>query len=405
MPGRLRRTVKPVGRLDVQTEGLLLLTDDGDLARSIAHAFDRLSQGVTRSRCRESLGGEAREASHRLRARRRAYAAVRDRSHASTPRRKRRRANTWLRVTLREGRTRQIRRMFEAIGHPVSKLRRVAIGPIRDPHLTPGALRRLSTEKWPRCAGWERSPDPPASDRGHRRPLGAGKSTVARALAARLGVPYIDTGAMYRAIGLAAQRRGVRFPSRIRPPWRGRRGARIELAASPEGTPRLFSTARTFPEIRKPEISAYASAVSAIPAVRRVLVVQQQRMGGERGGVMEGRDIGTKSFPRRPSSFPDRGPRNPARPAARELAGRGTPQSYGRSSGTCKNATRTTRPGRIPPSRWKRPIPGRGLQRTPCGGGDRRHRTTGAQGDLTPIKPPIGYCFASQRLMRGESLI
>jgi len=52
--------------------------------------------------------------------------------------------NTWLRVTLSEGRTRQIRRMFELIGHPVSKLKRVAIGPIRDAALTPGAYRQLA---------------------------------------------------------------------------------------------------------------------------------------------------------------------------------------------------------------------------------------------------------------------
>ena len=52
--------------------------------------------------------------------------------------------NTWLRVTLSEGRTRQIRRMFELIGHPVSKLKRVAIGPIRDSALTPGAYRQLA---------------------------------------------------------------------------------------------------------------------------------------------------------------------------------------------------------------------------------------------------------------------
>lgn len=162
-------------------------------------------------------------------------------------------------------------------------------------------------------------------------PSGAGKSTVARALAARLGVPYIDTGAMYRAIGLAAQRRGVRLP--IEDPAAVAaiaEASRIELAASPEGTRVFLDGEDVSTVIRKPEISAYASAVSAIPAVRRVLVVQQQRMGRERGGVMEGRDIGTKVFPETPFKFfLTADPAIRADRRARELAGRGTPQSYG----------------------------------------------------------------------------
>ena len=63
---------------------------------------------------------------------------------SSTPHKAGAGGNTWLRVTLTEGRTRQIRRMFEMIGHPVSKLKRVAIGPIRDAALTPGAYRKLA---------------------------------------------------------------------------------------------------------------------------------------------------------------------------------------------------------------------------------------------------------------------
>ncbi len=160
-------------------------------------------------------------------------------------------------------------------------------------------------------------------------PSGAGKSTVAKILAARLGVPYIDTGAMYRTVGLAAREAGVRLP--ITDPTRVARLAQslsIELETGPGG--RVFVNGRDVSAaIREPEISRYASAVSAIPEVRRRLVSEQRRLAGERGGVMEGRDIGTKVFPDTPHKFfltaslPVRAGRRAA-----ELASRGTPQPF-----------------------------------------------------------------------------
>ena len=159
-------------------------------------------------------------------------------------------------------------------------------------------------------------------------PSGAGKSTVARALAARLGVSYIDTGAMYRAIGLAARERGIRLP--IADPDAVARIAEsvclgIELA--PGGT-RVSIDGRDVSEaIRQPEISLYASAVSAIPAVRRRLLGEQQRLGRSGGGVMEGRDIGTIVFPETPFKFfLTASAAVRAERRAQELAARGTPQ-------------------------------------------------------------------------------
>lgn len=161
-------------------------------------------------------------------------------------------------------------------------------------------------------------------------PSGAGKSTVARALAVRLGVPYIDTGAMYRAVGVAAERAGVKLP--IDDPEAVARiasASRVELVPSPGGNRVLLDGEDVSAAIRRPEISLYASAVSAIPAVRRTLVAQQQRLGSERGGVLEGRDIGTKVFPDTPFKFfltadpPERAQRR-----TRELAERGTPRPY-----------------------------------------------------------------------------
>lgn len=147
LPGKLRRTVKPVGRLDVQTEGLLLLTDDGDLARLVTHP----STGCPKEYMVKVSGEPAPARLDRLR---RGVFLDGERTRpceiervSGTPRREGVEGNTWLRVTLREGKSRQIRRIFASIGHPVSKLRRVAIGPIRDEGLRPGDSRPLSPEE------------------------------------------------------------------------------------------------------------------------------------------------------------------------------------------------------------------------------------------------------------------
>jgi cytidylate kinase len=162
-------------------------------------------------------------------------------------------------------------------------------------------------------------------------PSGAGKSTVARALASRLSVPYIDTGAMYRAVGLAARDRGLALP--LSDPDAAAaiaEAARVELVADPAGTRVLLDGRDVTEAIREPEISQYASAVSAIPAVRRRLVSEQQRLGRQRGGVLEGRDIGTRVFPETPHKFFLTAPAEVrARRRAIELADRGSPQPYG----------------------------------------------------------------------------
>jgi 23S rRNA pseudouridine2605 synthase len=133
----VREYVYPVGRLDYDSEGLLILTNDGDLAARLthpshgvarvyevrvlgvpdAHDLDRLTKGVTIERRRTALADVKMLA-----------AGV-------------------LLITVREGRNRQVRKMCEAIGHPVIHLRRVAIGPIRDSRLKPGAWRDLTVDE------------------------------------------------------------------------------------------------------------------------------------------------------------------------------------------------------------------------------------------------------------------
>ena len=125
-------------------------------------------------------------------------------------------------------------------------------------------------------------------------PSGAGKSTAGRALAARLGYVFIDTGAMYRAIALKALRRGMPLD---------REDALAALAAETriellEGGRRVVLDGRDVTSgIRTPEVSAAASRVSMHPGVRREMVARQQEMGREGGVVLDGRDIGTAVFP------------------------------------------------------------------------------------------------------------
>lgn len=133
-------------------------------------------------------------------------------------------------------------------------------------------------------------------------PSGAGKSTVARRVAERLSYLYVDSGAMYRAVALAA------LEQRLDPQDAERVTAcaaplviNLEKAAGgvPESGARVRLNGRDVTEaIRQPEISRAASQVALHPRVRELLVAQQQRIGAEGGIVMEGRDIGTVVFPR-----------------------------------------------------------------------------------------------------------
>jgi len=131
-------------------------------------------------------------------------------------------------------------------------------------------------------------------------PAGAGKSTVASRLAQRLGIPYLDTGAMYRAVALLALRDGLRAPLDETDAARVAKlleDHRIDIAGDVSGTRIEIDGEDVSLEIRSPECSLMASAVSAIPEVRRALVPMQRRLGVKNGGVMEGRDIGTVVFP------------------------------------------------------------------------------------------------------------
>lgn len=131
--------VFPVGRLDADTEGLLLLTNDGDLANRIAHP----SHGVDKEYLVDVGGGRVSPG-----ALRRLRDGVELDDGRTAPARVSQPEPGVLRLTIHEGRNRQVRRMCEAVGHPVRRLVRTRVGPLHDRALRPGAWRELSTAEW-----------------------------------------------------------------------------------------------------------------------------------------------------------------------------------------------------------------------------------------------------------------
>jgi len=142
----IRERIYPVGRLDFHSEGLVLLTNDGELAFKVSHpthgsikTYSVKVRGVPEERLVDKLRrGITIDGKRTL-------PCDIERMHTTGKRDDE--GNSWFEVKLREGRTQQIRKMFQAVGHPVSKLRRVAIGPLSDPKLTPGVWRELTKQE------------------------------------------------------------------------------------------------------------------------------------------------------------------------------------------------------------------------------------------------------------------
>jgi 23S rRNA pseudouridine2605 synthase len=126
--------VYPVGRLDADTEGLLVLTNDGELAHRLTHP----SFGVDKEYLADVTGTPSRGALRRLRE------GVELEDGPTAPARVSLVGDHTLRITIHEGRNRQVRRMCEAVGHPVRRLVRVRIGPLADRRLPPGEWRPLT---------------------------------------------------------------------------------------------------------------------------------------------------------------------------------------------------------------------------------------------------------------------
>lgn len=142
----VRERIYPVGRLDFQSEGLVLLTNDGELAFKVSHptqgsvkTYNVKVRGVPEERMVDKLRrGITLEGKRTLPC---------EIERLKTTGKTDDEGNSWFEVKLHEGRTQQIRKMFQAVGHPVAKLKRVAIGPIMDPKLTPGLWRELTKQE------------------------------------------------------------------------------------------------------------------------------------------------------------------------------------------------------------------------------------------------------------------
>ena len=128
-------------------------------------------------------------------------------------------------------------------------------------------------------------------------PSGAGKSTLAKAAAAALGICYVDTGAIYRTIGYGVYRRGI-DPSDAGAVAAVLPDMQLEMRYDQAGLQRMMLAGEDVTDqIRLPEMSRYASTVSAIPAVRDFLLELQREQARRHSVIMDGRDIGTVVLP------------------------------------------------------------------------------------------------------------
>ena len=160
-------------------------------------------------------------------------------------------------------------------------------------------------------------------------PAGAGKSTLARSVAARLGYLYVDTGAIYRTIGYHASIHGI-DPKDEAAVMAALPEVQVELTYGSDGLQHMLLNGEDVTkEIRLPEIFRYASEVSAHPGVRAYLLEMQRSLARTHDVVMDGRDIGTVVLPdAEVKVFLTASAQERARRRCRELEQRGTPQPY-----------------------------------------------------------------------------
>ncbi|MCX6032908.1 MAG: (d)CMP kinase [Chloroflexi bacterium] len=318
-----------VGRLDADSEGLLLLTNDGELANLLIHPryehpktylvqvegypnprkIRRWQHGVMLDdgptapaeveMFRESPLGERESGSGSGRGRGQGRRGV----------------TRWLKITIHEGRKRQLRRMVGLLGHPALRVIRIALGPLTLGDLRPGKWRDLTPGEVKALQALVQADKTPrqVEDSGKKKaeplmpstiaidgPAASGKSTVGGRLAAELGYLYFDTGVMYRAITAVALARGVPIKDEDAVTVLAEQvvlEVKSPTVADGRDVTVLADGADITCDLRKPEVERAVSPVSAYAGVRYAMVAQQRRIGQGGKVVMVGRDIGTVVMP------------------------------------------------------------------------------------------------------------
>lgn len=223
----VRERIYPVGRLDFHSEGLILLTNDGDLAYKVSHpkhgsvkTYHVKVRGVPTERLVEKL-----ERGITIDGKRTLPCEI---TRMKTTGRGEDEGNSWYEVKLREGRTQQIRKMFQAVGHPVSKLRRVAIGPLSDPRLTPGDYRELTTKEVKMLATMQEPAPAKAKPRRAAAPRPPASSSKKKSSASTSSKkrPSSSSSKKSRAAAPAAKRRASAPAAKRRAPAREARRSR-----------------------------------------------------------------------------------------------------------------------------------------------------------------------------------
>lgn len=184
----VRERIYPVGRLDFHSEGLILLTNDGDLAFKVSHpqhgsvkTYHVKVRGVPEERLIAKL-----ERGITIDNKRTLPCEIRQ---MKTTGKGDDAGNSWYEVKLREGRTQQIRKMFQAVGHPVSKLRRVAIGPLSDPRLGPGDYRELTKTEVKMLATMKEPAKPKVRRAAAKKPAAPAKKPAAKKTTRKAAAP------------------------------------------------------------------------------------------------------------------------------------------------------------------------------------------------------------------------
>ncbi len=311
-----------VGRLDQDSEGLLLLTNDGELVNRLTHpryqhpkTYLVLVDGLPDPR-------KIRRLQHGIMLDDGPTAPAQVELLRETPRPFAQgpvRGTSWLKITLREGRKRQIRRMTGVLGHQARRVIRVSLGPLQLGDLRPGKWRDLTPAEIKQLrsvmSGGPDLPSPTVRERPQPErkarllvppiiaidgPAASGKSTIGGLLAKELGYLYFDTGVMYRAITAAALERGV---SPNDEPAMEVLAQQVKLDVLPptvddgRDVTVLADGVDITTRLRDRDVEKGVSPVSSFKGVREALTDQQRRIGEAGKIVMIGRDIGTVVLP------------------------------------------------------------------------------------------------------------